>query len=483
MSAFRRQGDIEVKQLWVSGAVALIILAPQAMLAPQALQQAGAGSASQVASALPDGPQQQQAPPPQVPDAPQPRTQGLGDVAPGKGTTPLSNGDLSPLAPPDLDAPDTTLPGSQPALSTAQAVADNGGSAPDTGAGYFISVRTNFVDVPFTVKDSKGKLVPGLTWRDIQVFENGARQKMAVFTVDPFPLSAALVIDQSLDFHTMERVNDALGSLQGAFTPYDSVAVFTYNHHVNEETDFTAGQSPRLAAVIERSKTNGTDPIFSDSGTALGGGINLNNGAEHNITPLSAGQGHINGNDPQLPREAHTLNDAILEAAKSLTHAGKDRRRVVYVISDGKEYGSVAKTKDVIRYLQTNKISVYATLVGDSSVKGLGFLNNVHLPLTVRDNILPVYAAATGGEVYAEFRSRGIADSFQRIAEEVRTQYTVGYYSSSHENALDSKFRQIEVRVLRPKLDVIAKKGYYPAAQALPPPSVQHTQPATPANP
>ncbi len=457
------------------------------MLAPQAAQQAGAGSAQQVAAALPDGPQQQ-VPPQQVPDAPQPRTQGLGDVAPGKGTTPLSNGDLAPLAPSDPDAPGATLPSSQPALSNAQAIAENGGKAPDqpeAGAGpaYTFSVRTNFVDVPFTVKDSKGKLVPGLTWRDIQVFENGARQKMAVFTVDPFPLSVALVIDQSLDFRTMERVNNALGSLQGAFTPYDSVAVFTYNHHVNKETDFTAGQSPRLQAVIERSKSTGTDPIFYDAGSALGGGININNGAERNQAPLGAGQGHINGNDPQLPREAHTLNDAILEAAKSLSHAGKDRRRVVYVISDGKEFGSIAKTKDVIRYLQTNKISVYSTLVGDSSVEGLGFLNNVHLPLTVRDNILPVYAAATGGEAYAEFRTKGIADSFQRIAEEVRTQYTVGYYSSSRENQLDSKFRQIEVRVLRPKLDVIAKKGYYPAAEPIQTSPVPRTQPTSPANP
>ena len=462
-----------MKQLWVSGAVALM------MLAPQAAQQAGAGSAGQVASALPDGPQQQQ----QVPDAPRPHTQGLGDVAPGKGTTPLSNGDLAPLIPPDPDAPGTSLP----VTSTSQAIAENGGKAPDLpvpgeGPAYTLNLRTNFVDVPFTVKDSKGKLVPGLTWRDIQVFENGARQKMAVFTVDPFPLSVALVIDQSLDFRTMDRVNNALGSLQGAFTPYDSVAVFTYNHHVNKETDFTAGQSPRLAAVIERSKSTGSDPFFYDAGTALGGGIAINNGADRNIAPLGAGVGHTNGNDPQVPRESHTLNDAILEAAKSLTHAGKDRRRVVYVISDGKEFGSVAKTKDVIRYLQTNKISVYSTLVGDSSVEGLGFLNNVHLPLTVRDNILPVYAAATGGEAYAEFRTKGIAESFQRIAEEVRTQYTVGYYSNSKENQLDGKFRQIEVRVLRPKLDVIAKKGYYPrrrgvAAARRPPLPVDTRQP------
>jgi VWFA-related protein len=471
-SSKRGLGEIQVKELLIGGALALMLAAPQAG------QQIGTGSTQQVASALPDGPQQQ-APPQAVPDAPRPHTEGLADVTPGKGTTVTSNGVAATPLPIDPDAPGTSLPG----ISTAEALKTNDGTAPDQppagqGAPYLITVRTNFVDVPFTVKDSKGKLVPGLTWRDVQVYENGARQHMSVFTVDPFPLSVALVIDQSLDFKTMERVNNALGALQGAFTPYDEVAVFTYNHHVKEETTFTSGQSPRLSAVIERSKSTGSDPVFYDAGSALGSGINLNNGAEHNITPLGAGQGHTLGNDPQVPREAHTLNDAILEAAKSLTRAGKDRRRVIYVISDGKEYGSVAKTKDVIKYLQTNKISVYATLAGDSSVEGLGFLNHVHLPLMVRDNILPLYSAATGGETYAEFRTRGIADSFQKIAEEVRTQYTVGYYS--REPSVDGKFRQIEVRVLRPKLDVIAKKGYYPSAAALPPPAVRPSTPATP---
>ena len=463
-----------MKELWIGGALALM------MSAPQVAQQTGLATTQQppqqVASALPDAPQQQNAPP-AVPDAPKPHTEGLGDVAPGKGTTPTSSGVPTPAL--DPDAPGTSLP----ATSTAEAVKENGGSAPDLpasgqGPAYTINVRTNFVDVPFTVKDSKGRLVPGLTWRDVQVFENGARQHMSVFTVDPFPLSVALVIDQSLDFRTMEKVNNALGALQGAFTPYDEVAVFTYNHYVKEETAFTAGQSPRLSAVIERSKVTGTDPVFYDAGSALGSGIKINGGADTNLTPLGAGQGHTLGNDPQLPREAHTLNDAILEAAKSLTHAGKDRRRVIYVISDGKEYGSVAKTKDVIRYLQTNKISVFATLVGDSSVEGLGFLSSVRLPLTVKDNILPVYSAATGGETYADFRTKGIADSFQKIAEEVRTQYTVGYYS--REPSVDGKFRQIEVRILRPKLDVIAKKGYYPSAQAVPPPAVQSSAPAQP---
>jgi VWFA-related protein len=161
-----------------------------------------------------------------------------------------------------------------------------------------------------------------------------------------------------------------------------------------------------------------------------------------------------------VPKEFHTLNDAILEAARTVAKAGPNRRRLVYVISEGKEYGSKAKEKDVIHFLQTNNIAVYGTLVGDTSVPGLGFLDRIHLPLTMRDDVLPRYAASTGGQVDPEFRPKGIEESFARIAETVRTQYTVGYYS--HVPVLDGRFRTTEIRVLRSGLTVIAPPGYYP---------------------
>jgi VWFA-related protein len=310
----------------------------------------------------------------------------------------------------------------------------------------------------------------------VRIYENGLRQHQAVFTVDPIPLSIALVIDQSMPFDTMTRVNNALGALPAAFSAYDEVAVFTYNNGPKMQTDFTAGQSARLQAVVERSKSVGREPMYYNAGEALSKGIALNGGAQDHINPLvSGGPGSPQGlSQQQVPREVHTLNDAILMAAQATTHAAKDRRRIVYVISDGKEYGSTAKTKDVVRYLQTNKIAVYATLTGDSSVSGLGFLDRVHVPLQMRDNILPAYTNATGGQTFAEYRTRGIEQSFAQIAEQVRTQYTVGYYS--REPFIDGKYRKLEVKVLRPNLTVLAKDGYYPTAE------VQHpSKPLLPA--
>ena len=68
----------------------------------------------------------------------------------------------------------------------------------------------------------------------------------------------------------------------------------------------------------------------------------------------------------------HTLNDAILAAATSLAKTAPGRRRIIYVISDGKEYGSKAKFSQVVKYLNTNKIAVFGTLVGDSALPVTG---------------------------------------------------------------------------------------------------------------
>jgi hypothetical protein len=105
----------------------------------------------------------------------------------------------------------------------------------------------------------------------------------------------------------------------------------------------------------------------------------------------------------------------------------------------------------------------------------VGYLDHFHLPLTMRDNILPAYANATGGNFDAEFRTGGIEKSFARIAEEVRSRYTLGYYS--HEPFIDGKYRTLEVRVIGHgnNLTILTKKGYYPSAmEARPRPAAAH---------
>lgn len=409
-----------------------------------------------------------------IPDAPHPQAN-LPAVTPGLGATSSSSSASTPAGA-QAGADETPVGSSLPSTPNPSGAAVDRDPAGEAAPDYShasdlptLRLNTNFVEVPFTVKDNHGALVPGLTWRDVRIFENGVRQHAATFTVDPVPLSIAVVIDQSMSHDSMTRVNNALGALPAVFAPYDSVAVFTYNNGPKMQTDYTSGTSNRLSAVIEQSKSTGRDQMYYDAGEALSQGIKINGNANDHINPLtSGGPGSPQGlSHDQVPREVHTLNDAILMAGQSLTHAGKGRRRIIYVISDGKEYGSTAKTKQVIKYLQENQIAVFATLTGDSAIYGMGFLEKVHLPLEMRDNILPLYTNATGGQTVSEYRTPEIEKSFGRITEQVRTQYTIGYYS--REPITDGKFRTLDVRVLRPNLDVIAKKGYYPTPQAFTP--------------
>jgi VWFA-related protein len=406
---------------------------------------------------------------PAVPDAPSPQAppplSGVdGPITPGKGAGDKQpEGNSSSNAPAQQPSAPSSRPPSSQGKDEIQTVPPEM-PAPDElqAALTRFVVNVNFVEVPVTVKDSKGKLVAGLTYRDFKVFENNTREPLRLFTVDPFPLSIAFVIDQSLTSDVMAKVNDSLDAIQGALTPYDEAAVFTYSNGAQERTGFTGAQSHRLPAVLALTKATGTDmQVPVNSGPLAGCNITQNGFCvDPNIQPgRSAGDSTF----ITIPKEIHTLNDAILAAAKELSTRPKGRRRIIYVISDGKEYGSKATYREVLRYLETNKIAVYGTAVGDSARWGEGYISRVHLPFTMYDNILARYTLATGGTLDSERGLNGIEKSYAKIAEEARTQYTLGYLS--HQPFIDGKFRKIDVRVDRPGLEVIAKTGYYPSGQ------------------
>jgi VWFA-related protein len=407
------------------------------------------------------------------PDAPtpQPNSQSFSsytkDVVPGSGTAQSNGGTAQTNATPQAQSNEVTGTDNSETITAEPAtphtaLPDDQKEAPVVFHATLPPVSVNYVDLPVTVEDKNKHLVPGLSWRDFRVFENSQRMKISYFSTDPEPLSVALVIDQSVGYSTMAKVNEALSALPAAFATYDEVSVFTYNAYAKEQTAFTAAQSARLMAVIDRSKVEGRDTMIGPSGPMALPGPYLNDTQWMTMPTVSNGASAA-GIGLSPPKEPHPLNDAILKAAEALSTTEKGRRRVIYVISDGREVGSTAKYKEVIGYLKSHDIAVYGTLVGDSAAWGLGFLDRMHLPLMMADNILPQYAFETGGQFDSEFSSDGIERSFAKIAEQVRTQYTIGYYSP--ERFIDGKYRDILVQVTRSGLNVIAKQGYTPSAE------------------
>lgn len=419
---------------------------------------------------IPDAPSASRPPQP-LPNAPLPNA-------------PLPNAP-SPNAPPDGSAPgpstskgvpsqDPTapIPGQENTRAPAETNSSTGAGAtpeaaspgppsrpPQPGANtrnelFTLTRVVNFVSVPVTVKDrNTGRLVDGLLPKDFSVFEDGVKQKLSYFTSDPFPISAAVIFDLGMPDEAVQKVNQTYPALEGAFSPFDQVALYTYSNVVTKLTDFTTANQ-KLSSILNfvkqenRGRNNGV-PVMS--------GPMSNQGPMVNGIPVTGGGSTASVSTP--PRESRVLNDALLRAALDLSKQDRTRRRVIFIISDGRELRSNSSYADTLKVLLTNGISVYGIATDASALPVYKQLSKLHLPRQGYDNLLPKYAYGTGGEVFAELSQQAIEKAYANAAGEARNQYTLGYQAKP---AQASTYRDIEVKVDIPNLDVRTKAGYYP---------------------
>ena len=365
--------------------------------------------------------------------------------------TPQNNVPKPPAAPPTPPAGPTLAPPPEDTGSAAATPPSQPNERDEMM--YTMRVQTNFVVVPVTVKDYKGHLVDGLRKDDFAILEDGVEQKIRLFTSDPFPLSAAVVLDVGVPDSVLRKVNDTLPTLAAAFSQFDEIALYTYGDTVHKEHDFSA-VTDRYASAIRRLKKEGQKGGAPVVGGPLGQSSPSVNGKPVDPNAPQGGLGYVNY------REPHVLNDAILAAAQDLATRPKDRRKLVFVISDGKEVGSHANYAQVLKVLLSNSVSVYSVAVGDPSVPLVSDLNKINAPFSGYGNLLPRYAKKTGGDVLPEFDTNAIENAYARVTEQARNQYTLGYNAKS--TGPGNSFRTIEVIVHRPGLKVHAKDGYYP---------------------
>jgi VWFA-related protein len=421
---------------------------------------AGALAAQQKPEDIPDAPSATRPIPPPAPPSPRPGAddETMPDTPPpdnsGAGVTTGSK--EMPRSAPDAKD-EKPAPPPMPPVTTVPA-----GSVPrdaETGDDlYKIRVTTNLVLVPVTVKDSEGRLVGGLLPKDFSVLESGQKQTLKFFTSDPFPLSAAVIFDTGMPDVGLRKVQETLSALQGAFSQFDEVGIYTYSSTVGRVADFT-GVGKQLTATLNQVK----------------GYSGANNGPPVTSGPLGPQGPTINGHPLDIPVQpvstppkiARVMNDAILLAARDLSKRDRARRKIIFVISDGREQGSTASYADTLKVLLTQNITVYAVGVEGAAIPIYDRLQRIHLPKTGAvlgySNILPKYVSATGGgTVYTELAQAEIERAYARAIGDARNQYTLGYSPKSGIGG----YRQIEVRVRRPGVKVYAKDGYYPLPTA-----------------
>jgi VWFA-related protein len=415
---------------------------------------------AQSQSNLPDAPSPQQNVPPPAP-ATEPSAETPASAPPAGSTKPAEQS--QPGEP--VYAPGVTPP-------TSIETVPKGGAPNTPGSGseelaYMIKVSVDFVPIPVTVKDDQGHLVQGLLKRDFAVFENGTEQKVTFFSSDPFPLSAAVVIDLGMPDSAVRKIKDTLSALDGAFGPYDEISVYTYGNTVHKEQDFTNSDALLRTIKVLRQTVRGENTGVPVTSGPLASGPSING------KPAIEGTPHVQSVD----QPSRVMNDAILQAALDLAGRPQNRRKVLFVISDGHEKGSRASYGDVMRVLLSKEVAVYGIGVDSAALPVYRTAERVRIPGLGSGNILPRYASATGGDVFSEAGRDAIEAAYQRVTLEARNQYTLGY--NTRFTAAGTQ-RTLEVRVHRPGLKVFAKQGYYPLPPAPAKPGATPPKPQAP---
>jgi VWFA-related protein len=304
----------------------------------------------------------------------------------------------------------------------------------DQDKGFSLKVPVDLVIVPATVEDKDGKPLYDLRKEDFELREEGVVQDISYFSVDPFPLSVAILLDRSTDGRTQTALRDTLLSLVEVFSGFDEIALFQFENTVDKLQDFTFDKEKllrafKLLSLVERPPAVVGGPFARE--TTLNG------------IPIDSSGGTV-----QPPKTFNThIDDAVFAASQELQRRGKNRRKIVILISDGRNApGNRNSFESTIEAVLRTEILVYGIAQG-SALVGRKF------------NTLTKYASQSGGSVFYPVKESGFSESYQRIAEMARNQYVLGFVSQRP--AQEVTFRKLSVRVKERDADVKTRKGYY----------------------
>ena len=282
-------------------------------------------------------------------------------------------------------------------------------AANSLGAQEPIVVNTDLVTFRATVTDSKGNYVLGLEKDAFTIQDNNSLQKITAFSNEDTPISVAVVFDVSGSM-SEEKIEQAKQALAG----------FIQTSHPLDEF-FLVGFNSQARLLFDRSRDG--DAVLAK------------------FTYF-----HTGGNT--------ALYDALYLGLEKVNH-GTYPRRAILLITDGEDNNSRYSFREIRRGLQESDVSVYT--IGIRA----GFL---HTSASIAAEIdLRNLAKISGGETFFPGDPREMDEAFERIALELRHQYSIAYRPD--DSALDGKWHRLKIRVTQRdgghQLVVRSKEGYY----------------------
>ena len=347
-----------------------------------------------------------------------------------------------------------TPPTASPSATSAAAVIDPGPE--EVAEGDVVRVNTSLVTVPVSVLDRQGRFIPDLQREDFRVFENGVEQAVAYWEPADKPFTVALLLDTSPStaFH-LWQIKEAAIAFAKQLRPQDRVLIVSFNDQVLLLTEVTNDMNV-ISAVIEQNANMGNATRLYDAvHLVIKERLNKIKGRKA-IVVFTDGvdTASFQANYASTMREVEELDALIYpiqydttDYLRAMQSVGQGSTTVVTTTSNG-PFG-IGTTTSRVTY-------------GTPRVTGP---NGGPLPGATQadydraNQYLKELADKTAGRLYHANDTTQLAEAFSRIAEELRRQYSLGYYPQDGDASAAAR-RQIKVRVNRPNLAVKARDSY-----------------------
>jgi Ca-activated chloride channel homolog len=277
---------------------------------------------------------------------------------------------------------------------------------------YRISLDVDLVVLNVAVRDRNGRFASDLREPDFEIYEDGVRQSVQLFKHEDIPVTVGLVIDHSGSMRPkLADVIAAAGTFVQASSPEDEMFVINFNEKVTiglPDAILLTNRSDELTRAISNSPSTGKTALY----------------------------------------------DAIVKARERLQTGGRDKK-VLIVISDGGDNASAHSLAEVLKMAEQSSALVYTIGIFDEE------------DADRNPDVLRRLARVTGGEAFFPGKLNGVVAICERIARDIRHQYTIGYVSNNAANP--GAYRSIRV-VARgtgnSKLFVRTRSGYIASGES-----------------
>jgi len=353
-----------------------------------------------------------------------------------------------PLRPPTLSG--TTTADSSESSTAATNVPPAGPE--EVSEGDVVRVDTTLVTVPVSVLDRQGRFVPNLRREDFSVLENGTEQSIAYFETAEKPFTVALLLDvsPSTQFHISE-IQEAAIAFAKQLRPQDRVLIISFSDEVLLLTEATNDISTITQVVLGNLKEGNSTRLYDAVHLAVKERLD-----------------RIPGRKAMVLFTDGVDTGSFSSTYQSTLHEAEELDALIYPVR--------YDTSDYMRAFQ-NAGSGTVTVVTRSShwpfgsrtttqtIPGPQINGGAPIPGTTKadydraDQYLHALAEKSGGRLYQANDSTQLSEAFTRIAQELRWQYSIGYYPKAGTDESGER-RQIRVRVHQPDLAVKARDSY-----------------------